>query len=200
MTDKPPIDEQWDELVNDWQSQPYEKVDTDALVKKLKKRTRGAKLMLLCNVLGTIAIFSVFIWSLVKQDPDHVVSIFSGVGGLLSLIYTVIEIKIRTATWKMDATDPEQVFNKTLSSLKGSVQYAKLWLFNCYLLIPGINWFLWEIGKTSEKDMLVGYLLANSINATFIIGGLIYQKRRKAELVNLQSFLSSSNKDLTKRD
>lgn len=200
MTDKPPIDEQWDELVNDWQSQPYEKVDTDALVKKLKKRTRGAKLMLLSNVIATIGMFIGFIWSFYKQEPDNVLTIFLGVGGALSLIYTIVEIRIRTATWKMDATDPEQVFNKTLSGLEGSIQYAKLWLYTCYLMLPGMNWFIWEVSKTSEKNMLTGYLIANTLMILFIIGGLIYQKRRKEELANLESFLSASDKDLSKRD
>lgn len=195
MTDKPPMDEQWDELVNDWQSQPYEKVDTEALVKKLKKRTIGAKLMLLSNVLGTIIVAIGFIWSLFKEEPDHVLTIFLGAGGVFSFIYTIIEIKIRTATWKMDASDPEQVFNKTLSGLKGSIQYAKLWLYNCYLMLPAINWFIWEVTRKSEKNVLMGFLIANGLMFLFIAGGLIYQNRRKTELENFMSFLDSATED-----
>ena len=39
MSEKSPLDESWDSLVDDWQSQPYEKVDMAKLIRQLKKRT-----------------------------------------------------------------------------------------------------------------------------------------------------------------
>ena len=34
--DQSPVDDRWLALRDDWQSQPYEKVDVDALIKQIK--------------------------------------------------------------------------------------------------------------------------------------------------------------------
>ena len=61
MNDKSPLDDQWQSLVDDWQSQPYQKVDIQALLKQSQKRTLGAKLLLLFDIVATLAIIIAFI-------------------------------------------------------------------------------------------------------------------------------------------
>ena len=191
MTDKSPkeelFDQQWDDLVDDWQSQPVEKVDTNKLIKQLKKRTFYAKFILLLDVVATIGLFWSFIWSLQEETVHMPTTVFLGVGAVGSLIYTILEFKIRIATWQLDASDAEQVFNKNISGLKGAIQYANLWLYSCYIMLPLANWFVWEVGKTTDKSMLFGYLFANGMLVSMFVGAKYYQKLRQKELDNMLS-------------
>ena len=181
--------ESWDAMISDWQSQPYERADTDKLIKQLTRRTRIAKWMFASNILATLFIAGAWAWFLFDAEEKRALTIFSGVIAVFSFIYTVIEFKIRKETWAMDATDPEQIFNKGVSSAKGALQYTKLWLYSSYILLPLGNWFVWERSKTSPKDPIPFYIFINVFLVVLILIGLIYQKRRKKELENLESFL-----------
>ncbi|MFD2164763.1 hypothetical protein ACFSJY_00660 [Thalassotalea euphylliae] len=190
MSEKSPIDEQWDSLVDDWQSQPYEKVDTNKLIKQLKKRTFYAKLVLFLDVIATVGLAWSFFWSLDNDDFNLPTTIYLGVGAVGSLIYTILAFNIRFATWRMDASDPEQVFHKNMSALKGAIQYANLWVYSCYIILPLGNWFVWEIGKTTEKSMFYGYVFMNSLTLFMIACGLVFKARRQRELDSMNEIIN----------
>lgn len=182
--------ESWDAMMSDWQSQPYERADTDKLVRQLTRRTLVAKWMFASNILATLFIAGAWVWFLFDAEDNRALTVFCGVTAILSLVYTVIEFKIRKDTWAMDATDPEQIFNKSLSSARGALQYTKLWLYSSYIMLPLGNWFVWEASKTSEKDPFPFYVFVNIFIAILVAIGLVYQKRRGKELQNLEAFLS----------
>jgi len=182
MTEKSPLDEQWDDLMEDWQSQPYEKVDIDKLVKQMKKRTFFAKAVLFLDVIATISLFSALYYVLTEEPDDVATAIYVGIGAVGSLIYTIIEFNIRIKTWRLDASDPKQAFEKNISGLKGAIQYANLWIYSCYIMFPMVNWYIWELGKTTEKSVLPAYLFANGLVAIMIIGAYLYKAKRVKEL------------------
>ncbi len=189
MTDKSPLDEQWDDLVSDWQTQPYEKVDIDKLVKQLSKRTLWAKILLGLDMLATIFLFSACYWQATNEPEDVATIIYLGIGALGSLVYTVLLLRIRLQTWKMDASDPKQYFDKTISGIKGALKFAKLLQYTCYFMVPIINWYLWEVSKSTEKPLLIGYILANALILVMYVASHIYQRRRKKELSLLSEFI-----------
>ena len=188
--DKALFDQQWSELVDDWQSQPYEKVDIPQLVKQLKKRTLAAKGILGLDVLATISLFGALIYSLNEQVIDWTTVIYLSFGSFGSLIYTVIEFNIRIKTWRMDASDPAQAFEKNISGIKGAIQYANLWLISCYIMLPVINWYIWEIAKTIEKSVWLAYLLANLLVVIMIVGAYWYKRKRVKELLLLNKIIN----------
>lgn len=188
MSEKSPLNENWDSLVDDWQTQPYEKVDMTKLVKQLRRRTLGAYANLALDIVATIFLFVACYWVSVNEPEDRATIIYLAIGGVGSLIYTIFEIKIRLATWKMDATSPSEYFEKNMSALRGSVRFANVWLVSCYIMLPIINWYVWELGKTTEKNINLAYLLANFFVVVLIVLGMIFKRRRKSELSRLEEF------------
>jgi hypothetical protein len=189
MTDKSPIDEQWDDLVSDWQTQPYEKVDIEKLIIQLRKRTLWAKILLGIDVLATIFLFSACYWHATYEPEDVATIIYLGVGAVGSFFYTGLLFRIRLQTWKMDASDPKQYFDKTVNGINGALKLAKLLKYTCYFMVPMINWYLWEVSKTSEKNMLVGYIIANVFIFIMYVASHIYQRRREKELIRLSELI-----------
>ncbi|NMP30887.1 hypothetical protein HII17_04860 [Thalassotalea sp. M1531] len=190
MTDKTPLDEQWDSLVEDWQSQPYEKVNITKLIHQLKKRTLYAKSVLGLDVLATLFLFSALFYELKQVPVDIATVIFVGIGAVGSLIYTIVEFNIRIKTWRLDASDPKQAFEKNISGLKGAIQFANLWLYSCYIICPIVNWYIWELSKTSEKPILPAYLFANGLVAVMLIGAYIYKNKRQTELKQMNDIIN----------
>ncbi|REL25940.1 hypothetical protein DXX93_04770 [Thalassotalea euphylliae] len=184
------LDQQWSTLVEDWQSQPYEKVDMTKLVKQLKKRTLAAKAILGFDVLATVSLFSILAHLFTEQESDWPSIIYIAFAAFGSLIYTIIEFKIRIKTWRMDASDPEQVFEKNISGVKGAIQYAKLWIVSCYLLAPVMNWYLWEVSKTQDDNMLPMFLFANGLLTVMVVGAYLYKRKRVKELENINKILN----------
>lgn len=189
MTDKSPLDDQWDDLVNDWQSQPYEKIDIDKLIKKLRRRTIIAKAMLVMDVIATLVLFYGSYW-MMKHEPDDLPTIiYLSVGAIGSLIYTAILFKIRIQTWQLDASDPKQYFEKNISGVKGALKIAKLLKYCCYIMTPLINWYLWEVTQSSDKSLVMGFVFANAVIVLMYVGSHIYQRRREVELQNLSELM-----------
>ncbi|REL34726.1 hypothetical protein [Thalassotalea euphylliae] len=184
------LDEQWSELVDDWQSQPYEKVDITQLVKQLKKRTLAAKTVLGLDVLATISLFGALVYSLSEQVIDWATVIYLSFGAFGSLVYTVIEFNIRIKTWRMDASDPKQAFEKNISGIKGAIQFANLWLISCFAILPIGNWYIWEISKTSEKPIWPAYLFANLLIVVMLVGAYLYKRKRVKELNELNEIIN----------
>lgn len=190
MKDKSPLDDQWDDLVNDWQSQPYEKLDLNKLIKQLRRRTIGAKILLGFDVLATILLSVACYWHLTQEPYDLPTIIYLGIGAFGSLIYTIICFRIRIQTWRMDASDPQQYYEKTLSGIKGALKFAKLLKYSCYAMVPIINWYLWAVTQASEKPVLILYLFVNLLILVMYIGSHIYQRKREKELKSLLEFIT----------
>ncbi|WP_448211355.1 hypothetical protein [Colwellia sp. MEBiC06753] len=182
MSEKSPLDDNWQTLVDDWQSQPYQAQDIDKLVKQLSHRTLMAKVILAFDILATLFLLGCLVYQL-KTDPDDTATlVFLAVGGLGSLVYTILEFRIRIRTWQLDASDPQQAFEKSISGIKGAIHYANLWIYTSYLMYPLVNWYIWELGKTATKPILPAYIMANALVTVMVIGGVIFKRRRAVEL------------------
>lgn len=93
------LDEEWDNLTQDWQSQPVEKTDINALVKQTRNRTLWAKSIYVLNIIATLSLLVSFGYGVFKDEFGTPWNTYFGVGGLLSCIFVYYETKIRLAVW-----------------------------------------------------------------------------------------------------
>lgn len=185
MSEKSPLDESWDSLVDDWQSQPYEKVDMTELIRQLKKRTFWAKLCLGFDVAGTLFLFFAWYWIAVNEPEDRATFIYVGIGAIGSVFYTFYAFKIRLESWRLSASSPSEYFDKYISGIKGAIRYAKLLKYTSFSMFPMVNWYVWEMSKSREKSFWLAYLLVNLVVVGMVAIGIYLQKRREKELINL---------------
>lgn len=184
MNDKSPLDDQWQSLVDDWQSQPYQKVDIQALLKQSQKRTLGAKLLLLFDIVATLAIIIAFIVGYVGNTMSTPTLIYLAICGFGSVPYTLYTIKIRRQTWQMAETSPDQIIARTLHGLEGAIKYGKLLKYTSVSLIPIVNWYIYEISKGTDKNQLLAHTVANAIAVAMIAASYYFQKKREKERDN----------------
>lgn len=182
---EPAMNEQWDNLLDDWQSQPYEKVDIAKLLAQLKRRTLCAKAILAFDAIATLGIFIGAVWFYMNKPEENILFIYLSICGVGSLIYTVLEFKIRIDTWNMDASDSKQVFEKSISAAKGALQIAKLLKLSCYFFFPLLNWFVWEMSKVKDKSVLDAFIFSNVFILVFYGFSHRYQKKRELEYKQL---------------
>lgn len=186
MSEKSPLDESWDSLVDDWQSQPYEKVDMAKLIRQLKKRTFWAKLCLGLDVAGTLFLFFAWYWIAVNEPEDRATFIYVGIGAIGSVFYTLYAFKIRLESWRLSASSPSEYFDKHISGIKGAIRYAKLLQYTSFGMFPIVNWYVWEMSKLRDKSFLLGYLIVNLVVAAMVAFGIYLQKQREKELASLE--------------
>jgi len=186
MSDKLPIDEQWDSLVDDWQSQTYKHIDIDSLITQSKRRTLIAKAFIALNVIATIGLYLSFFIGLYEGDWDTPLMAYLGGGAVLSTIYVFYEIKIRISTWKLSEGSPEQAIQRALSGIDGAIKYCWLMKISFLVLWPLMNWFVYETAKTSDKSALFGYLFVNGMLIVSYGITHYYHKKRIHEKAQLE--------------
>lgn len=191
MSDKLPIDEQWDSLVDDWQSQSYKHIDINALIAQSKKRTLIAKAFIALNVIATIGLYVSFFIGLYEGDWDTPIMAYLGGGAVLSTVYVYYEIKIRVNTWKLSEGSPEQAVQRALSGIEGAIKYCWLMKISFLVLLPLMNWFAYEVAKTSEKSGLFGFVFVNSMLVISYGITHYYHKKRIREKVQLEENTTS---------
>jgi len=184
MSDKLPIDEQWDSLVDDWQSQSYKHikhVDIDSLITQSKKRTLIAKAFIALNIMATIGLYISFFIGLYEGDWETPLMAYLGGGAVLSTVYVYYEIKIRVNTWKLSEGSPEQAVQRALSGIEGAIKYCWLMKISFWVLLPLMNWFTYEVGKMSDKPRLLAYAFGNGLLITSYLITHFYHKKRLKE-------------------
>lgn len=181
------LDNTWAELAQDWQSQPYEKVDVQALLTQTKKRTYWAKFLLGLNILATISIIIVVIvmWLSNSQDKTTMTYlIFAAVG---SIVFVYYEIKIRLNAWQQISTSPDLAVKNAIEGIESSINYIRLTKFSCWLFVPAGNWYVIEMAQQSDKPLWLGLIMMNSAMA--LMWGIthFFHLKRKTELDKLKA-------------
>jgi len=185
--DKNPLDDQWQALSQDWQAQTYEKIDINALVNKTKRRTLLAKALLAFDILGTLSITLLFVYGLYQGDWQTPTLIYVGAGSLFSIIFVSITIKIRLAAWKIFEIEPEKIIETAIKGCQSSLQYIRLVKLSCYLIIPMVNWYVYEVVKLNGKSMFYPLIIANSFVILIYLLTHYFQRKRERDLKHLMN-------------
>ena len=177
------FDDAWAELSQDWQAQPTPKTDINALVKRTRRRTRGAKLCFALNIIATLGLLLVFLYGVFDGQLGGPVNTYLGLGGLISLIFVYFETKLRLATWSQLCDSPEKAIDNAIAGSESSMKY--LWITKISFLpfLPLVNWFVYTVGQSSEKPLLTALLIANGFMlAMYLVVEYLHRKRKKEYL------------------
>lgn len=188
--DKPeqPIDmleADWQAMSDDWQSQPYEKVDIAALLKQTKKRTLWAKSCLGLNILATVGLFISFIYGVTKGELSQPMNTYLGLGGVLSAIFVYYEIKIRLNTWQQCCDSPDKAIDNAIAGCKSSLRYIILTKLSFIPFLILANWFVFAMTQVSEKSFWPPLLFINGFMLTMYVITDWFHRKRKKELQQL---------------
>lgn len=179
------LDEQWLSLSQDWQSQPYEKTDIQALLKQTKKRTLLAKSLLVVDVIATLGLIIALLVGLYQGDWGTATIIYLAFGAVTSVVFVYYEIKIRLRIWQHSCDSPDKAIVNAIAGVESSIKYIKLIKLSCWLLLPAVNWYIYVmIGETEKSTWLPFFVINMVIVSLWLISHWFHQKRTK-ELIQL---------------
>jgi len=182
------LDEQWAEMAQDWQSQPFVKTDINKLLRQTKQRTLIAKLLLSLDIIATIGMLIVGLYMWVSNSEDQATMIYLCGGGALSVIYVYFAVKYRVKAWRANCGSPDKAIEQAIAGCQSSLSYIKLIKFSCFVICPISNWYLFTASQQMSKSPMFAYIFLNGlIIATWLITHAFYRKRNE-EL----KFLNSS--------
>lgn len=183
------IDMQWAELAEDWQSQPYPKTDINKLIQKTKRRVIAAKCCLALDVLGTIAIFIFFLVSLFSDNQNKATLYYLGFGSIFALAFCIHTVRFRIQGWRQLSDSPDQAITNAIANCKSSIKYLQMSKLSCYLLLPAVNWYLYELATSADKPLWPPLLFINIFVA--VVWGVSHYllSKRKSELIQLNGLL-----------
>lgn len=174
------FDDAWTELTKDWQAQPTPNTDINALVKRTKRRTQGAKFCFCLNIIVTLGLVLAFLYGVYDGQWGEIINIYLGFGSALSIIFVYFETKIRIATWSQLTDSPEKAIENAMAICESSIKYLLISKVSIFPILPLLNWFLYSIGQTREGSALWAYLVANGIMLVmYIILDFLYRKRKQ---------------------
>ncbi len=180
LSESPMLDEQWLELTQDWQTQPYEKTDIQVLLKQTRRRTYWAKALLALNVLATIAMLSGFFYGLSQGEFGTAMNSFLGICGVLSVIFVIYEIKIRIDTWRSCCDSPDKAIDNAIAGCESSLKYivlSKIAFLPFWLLA---NWFFYNVAIEEQRSMWSGLVFINIyLVICYLITEYFHRKRKR---------------------
>ncbi|MCO4797656.1 MAG: hypothetical protein KC484_00450 [Colwelliaceae bacterium] len=176
------IDEEWDSLTQDWQTQSFEKTDIQALLKQTKKRTRWAKSCYVLNIIATLGLLASFIYGLLEGEFGKPWNTYLGMGGLMSLIFVYYERKIRIKTWSQVSDSPDKAIENALAGCESAIKYMALTKWSCLPFGVLANWFVYSIGQEENKSVLSAFIFINVfIGIMYFITDVIHRKRKREQ-------------------
>jgi hypothetical protein len=188
MTDKLPIDdlvdldETWAELAEDWQSQPYQKADISALLKKTKRRNRQSKLLFILDIAVTVLTLLAFCYGRYIAHWHEFTLSYLAIVALGSIGLVGYSYKIRIKAWRLIAQSPDKAIDTAIETCKSSIQYLKLIKYSCYFFIIPVNWYVWQMTIINNKSQLKGIIVSNLILLVIYLWAVKRQRTRKVEL------------------
>jgi hypothetical protein len=173
-------EETWAELTQDWQSQATPKTDVAALVKSTRKRMRAAKFCFALNIIATLGLILAFFYGIFDGQWGKPFNVYLGLGGLLSVVFVYFETKVRLATWAQISDSPEKAIENAIASSESSMKYMLITKISFLPFLPLINWFIYTVSQTNNKDALPGYLMANGFMlGVYLVVEYLHQKRKR---------------------
>ena len=174
------LDEQWLSLSQDWQSQPYEKTDIQALLKQTKKRTLLAKSLLLIDAIATLGLIIALLVGLYQGDWGTATIAYLAFGAITSVVFVYYEIKIRLRIWKHSCDSPDKAVANAIAGVESSIKYIKLIKLSCWLLLPAVNWYIYAmIGETEQSPWQPFFVINMVIVSLWLVSHWFHKKRTK---------------------
>jgi hypothetical protein len=184
------LDDEWAEMTQDWQSQPFVKTDINKLLKQTKQRTLIAKLLLSLDILATMGMFVAGIYMWINNSKDEATIIYLVGGGALSVIFVYFAVKFRVTAWRANCGSPDKAIEHAIAGCKSSLSYIKLVKLSCFVICPVSNWYLFTASQEMSKSPMYGFIFLNALLiAIWLISHTFYAKRNK-ELKFLKSIHS----------
>jgi len=185
-TTKETLDQDWLDLVEDWQQQPFTKVDINQLTQQTARRIFKTKLIFTTDLIATIVIIISFfhVWLFSSEDKSTV--IYIGFAALTTPIYMYISYKMRIASWKIGVGTPTSAISAAIEACYSSIQFLQLLKYSVFALFIPINWYVYALKTAQNKPMLFGFILVNSILLLMYAISYRMQQKRKNELANLK--------------
>lgn len=184
------LDEQWAEMAQDWQSQPFVKTDINKLLRQTKQRTLIAKILLSLDIIATVGMLIAGIYMWINNSKDETTMIYLGGGGVLSVIFVYFAVKFRVTAWRANCGSPDKAIEHAIAGYKSSLSYIKLVKLSCFVICPVSNWYLFTASQEMNKSPMFGFIFLNTLLiAIWLISHTFYVKRNK-ELKFLKSINS----------
>lgn len=182
-----PLDQEWLELAQDWQQQPFTTVDMDKLTKKTARRLLKTKLIFVIDLIAIIGVIILFFYLWLFSSEDKSTVIYMGFAALTSPIYMYISYKMRIDSWKVGVGTPTSAISAAIKACYSSIQYLQLIKYCSFIMFIPINWYIYAIKAAQNKPMLLGLILTNSILLLMYGISQRMQQKRKKELVELKT-------------
>ncbi|HBY85579.1 MAG TPA: hypothetical protein DEO86_06865 [Colwellia sp.] len=179
------LDEQWLTLSQDWQSQPYEKADIQALLKQTKKRTLLAKSLLAIDAITTIGLIIALVVGLYQGDWGTATIAYLAFGAITSVVFVYYEIKIRLRIWQHSCDSPDKAVANAIEGAESSIKYIKLIKLSCWLILPAANWYIYAMISGSEKSPWPPFFVINIVIVSLWLVSHWFHKKRTKELSQL---------------
>lgn len=180
LSNDKPLDDEWLALSQDWQAQSVPKTDVEQLLKRTRRRTRGAKICLSLNVLATLGLLIAFVYGVLDGKFGKPFNTYIGIGGLLSIVLVYYELKIRLTAWKSLCDSPSKAIDHAITSCESSMQYMVLTKVSTIPFFFLMNWFIYTVGQTSEKPIIPVVLFGNIfIVGVYLVAEYFHRKRKK---------------------
>lgn len=179
------LDEQWLTLSQDWQSQPYEKTDIQALLKQTKKRTLLAKSLLAIDIIATVGLITALLIGLYQGDWGTATIAYLAFGAITSVVFVYYEIKIRLRIWQHSCDSPDKAVANAIAGLESSIKYIKLIKLSCWFLLPAVNWYIYVMVEASEKSPWPPFFVINLVIVILWLVSHWFHKKRIKELSQL---------------
>ena len=160
-SDEQSLDENWLLLSQDWQTQPYERTDVEALLKQTKKRTLLAKSLLALDIAATLALIVALLIGLYQGDWGTATIAYLTFGCIGSLVFVYYEIKIRLRIWQHCCDSPDKALANAISGIESSIRYIKLIKLSCYFLLPAANWYVYAMQEVADKFTWLPFFAMN---------------------------------------
>jgi len=174
------IDEQWESLSQDWQAQPVEETNIQALLQKTRRRTYWAKTCFGLNVVATVGLLASFIYGIFENEFGKPWNTYLGLGGFMSAIFVYYEMQIRMKTWAQISSSPEQALENALAGCQSSIKYMVLTKWSCLPFGVLANWFIYSVSQENGKNPLAAYMFINIfILVLYVITDVIHRKRKR---------------------
>jgi hypothetical protein len=180
-------DNDWLAMSEDWQSQPFTKMDIQRLTKQTQRRTLWAKVCLTLNTIGTLIIILLFFYGLRQGNFSQTVNIYLGIGSLLALIFNGYELKIRLKAWQTCCESPDKAIQHAMTGIESSIKYCRLTKLSMVSLFILLNWFFYAVSSQSEKSIWPLLIVTNGFVVIVCILSDIIQRKRKAEYQRLEN-------------
>jgi len=184
------VDEQWAELSQDWQSQPFTKVDVNALLKQTKKRTYLAKSLLGLDILATLGLIIAFAVGIYQGGWKIATLAYLAFGSVLSIVFVYYEIKIRLGIWQQSCDSPDKAIDNAIAGCQSSIKYIQLIKLSCWFLLPAVNAYIYAMISESEKSPWPPFIMVNSFVLIMWLVTHYFHMKRNAELKQLTSYKS----------